>query len=106
MYMKLDKEISSSYIHLFIHLIFAMFLHLCYCGVNVVSNTELNSIREKMIYLVSSSLGLTASILSPLVFNNTLGISGWVCVLLCLFAFICIIYDNIVKLFKREEVEN
>jgi hypothetical protein len=103
--MKLDKEIDSSYIHLFIPYIFALFMHISYSVVGLVRNKELNSMKEKVVYLVCVSLLLLASILSPLKLDKTIGVPGWVCVVLCLFAFILSIYDRIVKLFKNEDEE-
>jgi hypothetical protein len=103
--MKLDKEIGSSFIHLFIPIIYALFLHICHAVLGLVRNKELNSMREKVVYLVSIVLILFASILTPLRLDGTIGVPGWVCVSMCLFAFVFGIYDKIVKLFVKEEEE-
>jgi hypothetical protein len=103
--MKLDKEIGSSFIHLFIPFICAIFLHMCYAVLGLFRNKELNGIKEKVVYLVSVSLVLIAGILSPLKLDNTVGVPGWVCVSLFLFAFIFSVYDKIAKLFVREDEE-
>jgi hypothetical protein len=106
LHLKLEKEMTSQFKNIFIPVITAFCLNLSYCLFLIFLNKNIQDFRMKIINTISAALILVAAIFTPIMLDNEIQIPGWTPVLLCFFAILLLMYDDITALFLPPEEEN